>query len=329
MSHRVLVTTVPFAEPDRRPRDLLSGAGVHYEVQGLGRRLTEHELADLAPPFSVLIAGTEPITERVMDAAPNLRLIARVGIGLDGVDLVAARDRGIAVSFTPDAPSPAVAELTVGLMLNLARHTIFADRSLRAGSWKRFMGRRLADATVGVIGVGRIGTRVIRILRNAFPSIRILAHDIAPDEGFGREHDVEWVDKEELLAASDFVTVHVPLTPLTRQLIGARELTLMKPTSVLVNTARGGVVAERALVDALRGGTLAAAAVDVFEQEPYAGELTAIPNCILTCHMGSMTEDCRTRMETEAVEEAVRFIQGQPLLQPVPDVEYDLRAVLS
>src|SRR4051812_39615367 len=107
MSHRVLVTTVPFGEPDCRPRDLLAEAGVSYDVQPLGRRLTENELADLARPYSVLIAGTEPITEKVIDAAPDLRLIARVGIGLDGVDLLAARDRGIAVSFTPDAPSPA------------------------------------------------------------------------------------------------------------------------------------------------------------------------------------------------------------------------------
>jgi D-3-phosphoglycerate dehydrogenase / 2-oxoglutarate reductase len=324
-SHRVLVTTVPFAESDPRPRALLSAAGICYDIQPLGRRLTEAELVDLAAPYTVLIAGTEPITANVMDAAPDLKLISRVGVGLDGVDLIAAQERDIIVSYTPDAPSPAVAELTVGLMLDLMRNVSPTDRLMRTGVWKREMGRRLAESTIGLIGVGRIGKRVVRILRGGFPEARLLACDLQPDLDFGKKYNVEWVDKDELCASSDVISLHVPLTPMTRGMIGAREFALMGPDALVVNTARGGVVVESELAEALRSGALKAAAVDVFEQEPYAGELTTLKNCLVTCHMGSMTIDCRSSMEMEATEEAVRFVRGEQLLQRVPDEEYHLR----
>lgn len=325
MSNRVLVTTFPFGNPEREPLELLAREGVDYQVQPWSRRLTEAELAAMVGPFGVLVAGTEPVTARVMAAAPSLRLIARVGIGLDSVDLLEARRRGIAVTYTPDAPSPAVAELAVGLMLDLLRHVTRADRYLRTGDWRRMMGRRLEGATVGVVGAGRVGGRVLRILRGAFPGTRLLAHDLEPDEAVARDTGAAWVSRDELLAASDVVTIHVPLTPLTRDLVGARELALMKPTAVLVNTARGGIVNEAALAAALREETIASAAVDVFEEEPYTGDLATLANCVLTCHMGSMTADCRARMETEAVAEAVRLLRHEPLRQLVPEAEYELR----
>jgi D-3-phosphoglycerate dehydrogenase len=257
-----------------------------------------------------------------MDRAPKLRLISRVGIGLDGVDLLAARERGIAVSYTPDAPAPAVAELTTGLMLALLRGISSTDRNMRNGVWHRVMGRRLARCTVGIIGVGRIGKRLIRHLGGF--GCRILANDLEPDWEFGRAHGVEWGDKERIFREADIITLHVPLTPLTRNLITRRELDWMKPTALLVNTARGPLVSEHDLADALRNNGIAGAAIDVFSLEPYAGELCAIERCILTCHMGSMSVDCRTQMEVEATEEAVRFLRNEPLLHRVPEVEFEL-----
>jgi len=319
------VTTFPFGSPDPTPRTLLADAAVDFQVQPWPRRLTEQELAGMVGPFSVLVAGTEPITARVMAAAPDLQLIARVGIGLDSVDLLEARARGIQVSYTPDAPSPAVAELALGLMLDLARHVTEADRELRAGAWRRMMGRRLDGATIGVIGAGRVGGRLLRLLRGAFPNARLLAHDLAPDGRLVSTTGVSWVAKDELLAACDIVSVHVPLTGLTRNLIAAREFGLMKRDALLINTARGGIVNESDLATALAGGALGAAAVDVFEEEPYSGPLQTLPNCLLTCHMGSMTVDCRARMESEAVEEAIRVLRGEPIRQPVPESEYELR----
>jgi D-3-phosphoglycerate dehydrogenase len=321
---RVLITTIPFGEVSRRPLDLLEEAGVDYTVNPIGRKLREHELAELIGHCEVLIAGTEPITDRVLSLASRLRLIARVGIGLDSVDLVAAREKNILVSYTPDAPAPAVAELVMGLALSSLRHIACADRGIRNGVWYRFMGQRLENLTVGVIGVGRVGRQVIRHCVAGFGG-RVLANDLEPDVDFGSKYDVRWVDKEQIYRESDLLTLHVPLTPATRNLITARELKLMKPGALLINTSRGGIVDEQALADALQGNRLAGAAVDVFQQEPYSGPLASIENCLLTCHMGSMSKDCRMRMEMEATEEALRFIKGEPLRQLVPENEYMMR----
>jgi D-3-phosphoglycerate dehydrogenase len=320
-ARRVLISTAPFCEIDPGPMEALRKAGLAACVNPLGRRLREDDLAEVIAPFGALVAGTEPITRRVMERAPHLKLIARVGIGLDNVDLAAARERGIRVTYTPEAPAPAVAELTVGLMLAVLRHIPLVDRQMRNGVWHRLMGRRLSECTVGVVGVGRIGGRVIRHLMGAFPGIRILASDIAPDRTM--DPGVRWVGKEELWREADVVTLHVPLTPETRSLVSAETIEKMKPSAILVNTSRGGVVNERDLADALRSGRLAGAAVDVFDREPYSGELTSINRCVLTSHMGSMSRDCRARMEQEAVDEVVRFVQGLPPRQPVPKMEYD------
>ena len=294
---------------------------MRYTVNPFGRRVDPRELVDLLRDKSVLIAGTEPITAGTLAAAPGLGLIARVGIGLDSVDLAAASRLGIQVTYTPDGPSAAVSELTIGQMLSLLRGITAADRQLRAGTWRRRMGRRLAMCTVGVIGAGRVGSRVIEHLGRGFPGIRILANDTAAP-AMAADAQVEWVDKETIYRKADVVTLHVPLTPSTRGLVGAGELSSMKSDALLINTSRGGIVDEAALAEALRVGTIAGAAVDVFEHEPYVGELTALETCLLTCHMGSMSEDCRARMEYEAAAEAVAFLEGKPPITPVPESEY-------
>src|SRR5438874_226483 len=240
---KVLISTVPFGSlPNHDPLGLLEAARVRYQLNPFGRRLTEPELIELIHDVSILIAGTEPITTEVMEAAPQLQLIARVGIGLDSVDLEAARMRGIAVTYTPEAPAPAVAELTVGLMLDLLRSISRADRLMHSKHWKRFLGRRLDGLTVGVLGVGRVGKRVIRILRGGFPNVRILANDIQPDFSFGEELGIEWVEKNKLYANSDIVTLHLPLTQITNRLITEREIGMMKPSAFIINTSRGGIV---------------------------------------------------------------------------------------
>lgn len=321
---RVLITTVPFGEVDRRPLDLLEAAGIDYVINPIGRRLRVEELADMIGEFDALIAGTEPITQAVMERANRLRLISRVGIGLDSVDLQAARARDILVSYTPDAPAPAVAEMTVGLILSLLRSLAQADRSMRGGVWHRFVGRRLSELTVGVIGVGRVGRRVIRHLQGFAP--RILANDLVPDHELEVVHQVRWVEKDTIYKEADIISLHLPLTPLTRSLITRRELDMMKTDAFLINTSRGGMVNEHDLAQALKQGQLAGAALDVFGQEPYSGELVTVENCLLTCHMGSMSRDCRAQMELEATEEAVRFFKGEPLRLLVPEEEYLMRA---
>jgi D-3-phosphoglycerate dehydrogenase len=315
---------VPFGEPDSRPVDSLRSEGIDYTVNPLGRKLQPSEVAGVIGNHSIAIAGTEPITAEVMDACPNLRAICRVGIGLDSVDLIAARERGIAVSYTPDAPSGAVAELTIGLMIDTARGISGADRGLRRGDWMRSLGRRLGASRIGVVGVGRIGGRVIRHLAGGFPGVDIFAHDINPDGAL--DDFVQWCDLKTILRECDIVSLHLPLTPETRDLIGADALATMRRDGILINTARGGIVNETDLADALNSGAIAGAAVDVFEVEPYKGPLATAANIVLTCHMGSMTHDCRTRMEIEATNDAIMFSRGKPFTSPVPEDEYSLAA---
>jgi D-3-phosphoglycerate dehydrogenase len=324
VKRRVLITTVPFGQADRSPVDLLESDQIEYVINPIGRRLNEAELIELIPDFGILIAGTEPITARVINAAPNLALIARVGIGLDNVHLPTARARGIQVTYTPDAPSPAVAELTIGQMLSLLRGLSIADRNMRNGVWHRFMGRRLSQITVGLIGMGRVGRLVAKHLSGGFPGIRILANDISIDEEFGKAYKIQWTEKEHIYREADIISLHLPLTPITRRLITMREIEMMKKDALLVNTSRGNMINEQDLAEALRAGRIAGASIDVFEREPYTGELSTLENCLLTAHMGSMSLDCRSRMEIEATKEALRFLRNEPLKGVVPQTEYEI-----
>ena len=187
MTKQILITTYPFGEHDRRALRRLEDEGVAYTLNPYGRRLREEEAAELIGPYEVVIAGTEPITQAVLDRAPNLRLIAHTGIGLDNIPLALARARGIAVTYTPSAPSPAVGELVIGQMIALLRFTSIADRGMRKEIWNRWIGRRLSGLTVGVIGVGRVGRLVIRHLQG-FTPIRILANDLIEDDAFARSN---------------------------------------------------------------------------------------------------------------------------------------------
>ena len=319
---RVLITTVPFAAYNRLPLDLLESLGAEFLINPIGRRLKEDELAELVGETEILIAGTEPITAKVMDAAPNLRLISRVGIGLDNVDLLGARERGIAVSYTPEAPAPAVAELTVGLMLSLLRSTHLATLEMHRGEWQRHMGRRIPEVTIGIIGTGRIGSRVLRRLI-PFGTPRILVNDLAPEPNLVPELRLEWVGKDTIYREADVISLHLPMTRQTRHMIRREQLEMMKPDALLINTSRGGIIDEQDLFTVMQEGHLGGAAIDVFEEEPYTGPLGQIDRCMLTSHMGSMSIDCRSRMEIEATEEAVRYLRGLEFECAVPQDEYD------
>jgi len=315
---------MPFADKDRLPIELLEMAEIDYQINPLNKKLTEDELVDMVSDFDVIIAGTEPITAKVMDSAKNLKMISRVGIGLDSVDLIAAEERGITVSYTPDAPAPAVSELTIGMMLTLLRSVHVSNAEMHEGRWHRFFGRRLSNITVGIIGVGRIGRGVIQHLQG-FGGPRILANDVDIDEKLVNQYNLDWLSKERIFQEADIVSLHVPLTHLTKNMIRKEHLLSMKPDAIVINTARGGIINEHDLYDVLQSGHLTAAAIDVFDFEPYSGPLKELRNCLLTAHMGSMSVDCRTRMEIEATEEVVRFLTGQSLMGVVPEEEYEVQ----
>ena len=321
---KALITTVPFADKNRLPLELLEAAGIDYLINPLGRKLKEEELAEMVADFDVIIAGTEPITDLVMSRASRLKLISRVGIGLDSVDLLSAERRGIRVSYTPDAPAPAVAELTLGLMLTLLRSVHVANLQMHNGNWQRHFGRRISEVTIGIIGVGRIGGRVLRRIAGLGTPI-VLVNDIRPDKDVVPELKLEWVGKDEIFRQADLISLHVPLTVHTKNMIRREHLLQMKPDALLINTSRGGIINEQDLAEVMRAGHLGGAAIDAFVHEPYAGDLASIERCLLTSHMGSMSVDCRTRMEIEATEEAVRFLVGKPLQGSVPSDEYEVQ----
>ncbi len=322
---KVLITTVPFGNRNHLPLDLLENMDIVYLINPLNKKLTEDELIGIVPDFDIIIAGTELITKKVMESAPNLKMISRVGIGLDSVDLLEAEKRGIIVSYTPDAPAPAVAELTVGLMLTLLRSVQLSNMEMHNGKWERFFGRRLSEVVIGIVGVGRIGTGVLKHLQG-FGSPKILLNDTFKNRGlsdeFNQKSNIEWVDKEAICQQADIITIHTPLTAQTKNMFRKEQLLSMKKDAIIINTARGGIINEQDLYDIMQSGHLSAAAIDVFNMEPYNGNLQEIKRCILTAHMGSMSVDCRTKMEIEATEEVVRFLTSQPLKSMVPEEEY-------
>jgi len=321
---KALITTVPFALMNQLPIELLNASGIKYLINPLGRKLTEDELTEMVSDFDIIIAGTEPITQKVIDNAPNLKLISRVGIGLDSIDLLAAQKKGIKVSYTPDAPAPAVAELTLGLIFSLLRSIHVANSQLHKGQWNRIFGKRLSEITLGIIGVGRIGSRVIRRTK-PFGSPRLLVNDINPTKQYDMDFKLEWVSKQTIYEDADIICIHLPLTRHTHNMVTKKELLSMKSNAAIINVSRGGIINEKDLYDVLKSGHLIGAALDVFEKEPYTGKLTEIERCILTSHMGSMSIDCRSRMEIEATEEVVRFFKNTSLINEVPQAEYQVQ----
>ena len=321
---KALITTVPFAAKNRLPLELLEAAGIEYLINPLNKKLTENELAEMVADFDVIIAGTEPITDLVMEKGSNLKMISRVGIGLDSVDLLAAERRGIQVSYTPDAPAPAVAELTIGLIITLLRSVQLSNIEMHNGEWKRYFGRRIANTTIGIIGLGRIGTRVLNRL-SVFGTPKLLVNDLKPNSDLDRKFKLEWVDKETIYKESDVISMHIPLTKSTKNMITKKQLKMMKSDAIIINTSRGGIINEDDLYEVMKTGHLSGASLDVYDQEPYYGKLNQIKRCLLTAHMGSMSVDCRTRMEIEATEEAVRFLLGNSVIGKVPIEEYDVQ----
>ncbi|HAM34780.1 MAG TPA: hydroxyacid dehydrogenase [Elusimicrobia bacterium] len=293
-SPKVLISTRSFGKADPAPLEELKAAGVQWTLNPHGRTLQIPESIDLLQGACGLIAGTEPLNEEVFSRVPGLKVISRVGTGLNNVDLKAAQQRGILVFNTPEAPSQAVAELAVGLMLSVLRRIAESDRGVRGGKWEACMGALLGDKTVGVVGHGRIGGRVARILRGFGCTV------LACDDCEFKAEGVRRVAFAELLKSSHIVTLHVPLSEKTRHLIDAAALAQMRPGAVLINTSRGGLVDEDALAEALRQGRLSGAGIDTFHQEPYGGPLKELPSTVLTAHMGSAAKECRGRMEREA-----------------------------
>jgi glyoxylate reductase len=304
---RVLITrALPFAAPAR-----LSAAGheltVHAEPLPPDRATL---LALAAEADAILCMLTERVDEELLDAAPRLRVVSNFAVGCDNVDLAACAARGIPVGNTPDVLTDATADLAFALLLAAARRLAEGERAVRDGAWRTWvpdawLGADVHGASIAIVGAGRIGRAVAR--RAAGFDMRVIH--------VGRGDDLH-----AALARADFISLHTPLTPATRHLIDAGALAACKPGAILVNTARGGVVDQHALADALRSGQLAAAALDVTDPEPLPPDdpLLSAPNLLVVPHVGSATRGARERMADLAVANVLAGLDGEPLPHPAP-----------
>jgi lactate dehydrogenase-like 2-hydroxyacid dehydrogenase len=295
---------------------------------------TEVWSGEMPPPYETLrekaasCAGllcllTDRIDAALLDAAPNLRVVSQMAVGYDNIDVPACAERGIAMGNTPGVLTETTADLAFALLLATARNLIAAERYLREGQWRTWSpmlltGPDVHHATLGIIGMGRIGYEMARRARGF--EMRLLYYSTRPHEAAERDFGAKWADLETLLRQSDFVSVHTPLNSQTRFLIDASRLGLMKPTAILINTSRGAVVDEAALVEALRARRIAAAGLDVFEVEPLPADspLRTLDNVTLLPHIGSASLATRTRMALLAAENLVAGLEGRPLPHPVP-----------
>jgi phosphoglycerate dehydrogenase-like enzyme len=289
--------------------------GADVEVTAFGDHLEGVEpLRERLARFDVVVAMRErtPFGAELLDRLPRLRLLITTGMANAAIDMEAAKARGIVVCGTGGLPSP-TAELTWALLLALARHVCEEDRRMRAGGWQETVGTELAGKTLGVIGLGRLGRRVAAVAQ-AF-EMPVVAWSQNLNAGAARALGIEPVARDELLARADAVTIHLRLSERTRGLIGTRELGLMKRSALLVNTSRGPIVDEPALVEALHAGTIAGAGLDVYDVEPLPADhaLRSAPNTVLTPHLGYVTAGTYARYYGDAVEDVAAFMRGEPV----------------
>ncbi|MFC1644055.1 phosphoglycerate dehydrogenase [Candidatus Omnitrophota bacterium] len=303
---RIFISTSTFGKYDASPLEKLRKSGYAVEVNPYGRKLTVDEQLKLYKGIDGLIAGTESLNGDVLKSLPGLRVISRCGVGLDNVDLDAAERLGISVHNTPDAPTLAVAELTVALILNLLRKTGRMTSALAGGKWKKEMGNLVHGKRIGIIGFGRIGQKVAELLSGFGAELTYC--DV---EDKGCVVNCERKGLEEILGWADIITLHLSVSGDSGVVIGEKELKKMRKGTWLINLSRGGAVDEEALYMLLKDGYLEGAALDVFGQEPYIGPLVGLENALLTPHVGSYAREARIRMENEAVDNLLADLVGR------------------
>lgn len=286
-----------------QPFDLLQESGYDIIKNPYNRKLTENEVITLGSGCVGIIAGLEPITEKVMSALPDLKCISRVGVGIDNIDLVYAKQKGIIVINTPDGPTRSVAELTLGMTLAVLRKIPQADAAMKNKQWKKQIGNLLFGKHIAIIGLGRIGQMVAELFIGVGNSV--MGYDISPDEKWANSKNVKLESLEQILRQADIISIHIPGNKDNSALIGTKEIGIMKEGSFLINLSRGGVVDEIALYEALKSNKLAGAAVDAFSKEPYDGPLCDLDNIILTPHIGSYAREGKLQMEIDAVQNLI------------------------
>lgn len=305
---KVLISTSSFAVYDRRPLDMLESNGIDYTLNPHGRTLKPSEVIELAKDHIGIIAGTEQLSKEILLQLPSLKVISRCGVGMDNVDLDTCKQLNITVKNTPNSVTQAVAELTLGLIINISRGICSMNQQMRDNIWNKRMGNLVTGKTIGIIGLGRIGKRVAQLL-NPF-NVEIIAFDPFPDKEWAKKNDIMFVQIDELMKRSDIITIHVPYLEENHHFIDLTKLKMMKKSAYIINVARGGLIDELALYNCLKNGDIGGAVMDVYESEPYSGPLKELDNTILTPHIGSYAMESRVQMELEATKNLIESLEG-------------------
>ncbi|MEZ6142451.1 MAG: phosphoglycerate dehydrogenase [Zavarzinella sp.] len=307
---KVLIAPAHLGQRSGPYYDVLSKAGFEMHYHDKPRQLTSEELLARAGGFPYILAGSEGYPRRILEQLPDLKMIARAGVGYDGVDIAAATELGIVVTNTPGANHEAVAEHCFGMMLYLLKNLADQDRRLRAGEWPRYPTKPLRGKTLGIVGLGRIGKAMA--LRAQVFGLKVLAVEPFPDIAFVKQHAIPLVTMDEMLPTADIVTLHVPLTETTRNFFSSKQLEQMKPGAILLNSARGEVLDSFALAKAMEAGKLSGAGIDVHYQEPLPPDypLMGFQNVLLTAHTAGVDLQSRDDMGRIAAEAIAEVASG-------------------
>ncbi len=306
----LLITAHSFGKEGKEPFNILENVGITPVVKRKNQLWTEEELIEIIPGADGIIVGADLVTRKVIEKAEKLKIICKHGVGVDNIDLEAATEKGILVTTGVGSNTTAVAELTVALLLSMARNIPNSNNDIKSGKWIRCVGTELYGKTAGIIGLGRIGKEVAKNLRGL--EMKVIAFEPVKDEKFAKENKIEFVDLKTLLTQSDIISLHVPLVQKTRNIINSDTIRLMKPNVFLVNTARGGLVDEEALYSALKSKRIAGAAIDTFILEPpFGSKLLELPNVIATPHIGAYTHEAINEMSCMAAKAVADFVSGK------------------
>tara|TARA_B100001250_G_scaffold65148_1_gene51600 strand:+ start:14643 stop:15599 length:957 start_codon:yes stop_codon:yes gene_type:complete len=308
---KVLLAPSSFGSVSKIPLQMLRERDIEVISNGLGRTLNEQELLSHLEGCNAVIAGTEAYNQKILTESTNLKIISRLGVGIDNIDLDIAKKEQIFVSWCSTSPSQAVAELVLSLFLNLSRSVVDMNNDLKSGIWKKTMGSLVSGKTVGVIGLGSIGKKFVEITQGL--KLNYLAYDLHKDKSFSEKNKVQYVSLKKLLEESDMITIHVNSSIKNKNMIDLKKLRMMKKSPILINTSRGDVIDEASLKVALKEQMISGLGLDVFKNEPFHPDKSFLSfnNVIFTPHIAAYAGEIRKEMEIEAVNNLLRNLDNE------------------
>jgi len=305
MKDKIFVALSTFAKSGKEPLNLLNESGIDYYINPLGRRITAEEILVMGSKATGIIAGLEPYSEEVLSKLPKLRCISRVGVGIDNIDQIFAKSKGIEIRNTPDVVIKPVVELTLAMIFNLLRKINLHTNLVKAGKWERHVGNLLYGKTVGIIGTGRIGKKISETL-NLLGAI-VIAYDLYPDHKWADLNKIKYKSKQKILQSSDIISLHVSPVGIKEPIINKKDIDQMKQGVLIINTSRGQFIDEPALFNGLETKKVGGVGLDVYINEPYNGNLIQFENVVFTPHVATLTKESRIAMEAEATQNLLNY----------------------